>query len=298
MYCRKLKNDLATAQKDADHQKLLAYTVSKSFASAISENEQLREFARVAQQSAHASQQQSRHYQAEIHRLQRKLDQSLQLTATPQVAIREHPKQLPGRETAAAKRKAQEGQQADTKSQQQGAGDLSLQHRNAETQTESSGASMLLDKQQRISEQTATDLTHPQNNDMAVQGGVSLPQGIAHLQLELESVRSELLAMQQAAQRDQDKQHALLHVQCMLQQTEASLQSMTKLHQDMRRSMLSFPQLRQPASYVSQQPTVSKVDSGQVVRSAAHKRQQQNDCELSGKRQKVQADAVIELLHL
>lgn len=97
VYYRKLK-------KDADHHKLLAHTISKSFAAAISENEQLREFARMAHQSAQvsqaqaqASQQQNRYYQAEMHRLQKELDQSLQLTTKLQAAINEQPKQHPER---------------------------------------------------------------------------------------------------------------------------------------------------------------------------------------------------------
>ena len=295
VYCRKLRNDLATAYKDADHHKLLARTVSKSFAAAISENEQLRELTRAAQKSAQfsqvqaqASQQQSRRCQAELHRLQKKLDQSLQLTTTPKAATTEHPKQLHEQDIAAAKRKAREGQQAHPKCQKR-AGDQPLQYRHAETQTESSIASMLLDKQQTIPEQTASDMTHPQNNDEAVQDGITLHQRVALIQLELESVRFELLATQHAALHDQDNQHALLPVQCMLQQAEASLHSMTKLHQNMRQTMLSFPGSRKLASHVSQQPPVSKVDSGQA--STVHKRQQQNNCEPSGKRQKVEADA-------
>lgn len=297
-HCRKLKSDLVTAHKNADHHKLLAHTVSKSFAAAISENEQLREFARVAQQSAQASQQQSRHYQAEVHRLQKKLDHSLQLTTTPQAATSEHTKQLPGQELAAAKGQAQQVHQADPKCTQQAAGNQALQHRHAETQTEANIVSTLLDKQlQMTSEQEASDLTHPQNIDKAVQSDVGLHEKTP-LQLELESVRSELLAMQQAAQRDnqQDNQHALLPVQHMLQQTEALLQSMTKLYQETRHTMTSFPGLRTPASCVSQPLLDSKVDAGHTIRSAVHKRQQQNDCELTGKRQKVSADAAAQYL--
>lgn len=285
VYYRKLK-------KDADHHKLLAHTISKSFAAAISENEQLREFARGAHQSAqfsqvqaHASQQQSRHYQAEMHRLQKELDQSLRLTTTLQAAINEEPKQHSGQELAAAKRKAREVHHP---CPQQEMGDQSLQHKHAETQTEASIASTLLDEQAAASEQKATESTCPHGNHQAVQGGVNLHQRIAPLQLELEAVRSELFAMQQAAQHDQNNQHALLPVQCMLQQTEASIQSVANLHQDMRQTMLGLQQL---AKFVSQQPMGnSKVDA-QDCGSAVHKRQRQNDCEPCAKRQKVRADA-------
>lgn len=285
VYCRKLK-------KDADHHKLLAHTISKSFAAAISENEQLREFARGAHQSAqvsqvqaHASQQQSRHYQAEMHRLQKELDQSLQLTTKLQAAINEQPKQHPEQELAAAKRKAREVHHT---CQQQELGDRSLQHKHAKTQTEASIASTLLDRQPAASEQKAIESTCPQENHQAVQGGVNLYHRIAPLQVELEAVRSELFAMQQAAQHDQSNQHALSPVQCMLQQTEASIQSVANLHQDMRQTMLGLQQL---AKYVSQQPMGNSKIDGNSSGSAVHKRQPQNDCEPCGKRQKVQADA-------
>ena len=294
MYCRKLKIDLAAAHKDADHQKLLAYTVSKSFAAAIRENEQLREFARVAQQSVQASQaqiqasqQQSRHCQAEMRRLQKKLDHALQATTTPHAAISEHTSSLhlPGHEIAAAKRKAQGFQQTDPSCQQKEVGEHPRQHRHVETQTEATVASKLLDKQQTTSEHRATDSTHPQSNDKAVQGGVGFLHRVALLQLELGAVRSEVLAMQQAAQRDQDHHHALLPVQCMLQQTQAAVQSIAKLHINMNQAMISSPDIQQLANYVSQQlMSSSNVESEQANR--LHKRQQQDGCELNGKRQK------------
>lgn len=296
MCCRKLKNDLATAHKDADHQKLLAHTVSKSFAAAINENEHLREFARVAHQSVHAaqaqaqaSQQQSRHYQAEIHRLQKKLDRSLRPTTTNHAAISEHisslPKQLPGQELAAAKHKAREVHEPEHPCQQQEVGDHPGQQKHAETQTEASIASTLLGKQQTTSEHTASDITHPQSHENS---GVSLHPRVAHLQLELEAVRSELLTMQHAAQHDQVHHHACSV--CPLQQTEAAVQSITKLQQNMKQAMLSSSGVAQLANCVSQQVmSSSNVESEQA--NTLHKRQQQCECDFSGKRQKVQANA-------
>lgn len=285
VYYRKLK-------KDADHHKLLAHTISKSFAAAISESEQLREFARMAHQSAQvsqaqaqASQQQSRHYQAEMHRLQKELDQSLQLTTKLQASINEQPKQHPeDPELAAAKRKAREVHHT---CQQQEMDARSLQQRHAETQTEASKASAL-DRQPAASQQKATESTCPQENKQAVHSGVNLHRRIAPLQLELEAVRSELFAMQQAAQHNQNNQHALSPVQCMLQQTDASIQSVANLHQDMRQTMLGLQQL---AKYVTQQPRGNSEIDGNDLGSAVHKRQLQNGCEPCGKRQKVQADA-------
>ena len=301
MCCRKLRNDLATAHKDADHQKLLAHTVSKSFAAAINENEQLREFATVAQQSAHAlqaqaqaSQQQSRHYQAEIHRLQKKLDRSLRPTTTTDAAISEHisslPKHLPGLELAASKRKARDVSQTEHSRQQQELGDHPGQHRHAETQTEAIVAATLLGKQQTTPEPKDSASQHPQSDQKAVHSSVSLHPRVALLQRELEAVRSELLAMQQAAQHDQDHHHALLPVQCVLQQTEAAFQSIAKLQQNMKQGMPSSSGLAQRANCVSQQVmSSSNVESEQA--NSSHKRQQQDEYELSRKRQKVQANA-------
>ena len=243
--------------------------------------------ARVAQQSAQTAQQESRHYQAEAHRLQKKLDQALQLTTKPQSAISE---QVPTQELAAAKGRGHDAQQAENTCQQMGVAYQSLQHRDAATQTEASVIGVLLKKQETTSDLEASGFTPLEARDKAFISALGLQHRVAPLQVELEAVRSELLAIQQAAHHGQDNRHALMPVHCMLQQTEVSLQSIAKLHQDMQQAVLSFPGLKQLETYVRLQSSSTRKPDLEHANDV-HKRRQQDDCESSGKRQKVQADA-------
>lgn len=269
--------------------------MSKSYALAIIENEQLRKTARVAQHSAQVLHQQSRHDQAEMHKLQKELEQALQLKASAEpAASMEDSKQTPEQEPAAAQRKAQRVQRACNTCLPQAteAAHQPLQNRDAATQADACAVQLLLDEQQAASdpEQEATGVMQPEGPDGDVHHALSLLHRIAPLQSQLDAVRSELLAIQQAAQHDKNCIHASVPVQRMLRETPAMLESMSVLHDDMKAAVHSLPKLKQPAKIVkgSQSMQVDLEHSKQI---AVHKRQQYDDCESTGKRQKLQSDA-------
>lgn len=287
---RKLKADAAKAQRDADHQRLLAYTVSKSFALTISENEQLRDTARAAQHSAQVAQQQSRHDQAEVHRLRKEVEQALQQKAcaepAPSIA---HSRQLSGHVLPEAQRVQQTS--ATCMLQATEAARHPLQHRDVATQSEACFTKLSLDKQHAAShsEEEPIGVVQPEANDRDVHGALSLQFEVTPLQVQLNAVRSELFAIQQAAQQDQHCEHASVSVQRMLQQTEAILQSMSELHQEMEKAVFSCSGTTQPAISVSES---MQVDLEHADRGALHKRQRFDDCESSGKRHRIQSNAV------
>lgn len=293
---RKLKSDATKAQRDADHHRLLAHTVSKSYALAIVEIEQLRELAREAQHSAQVSQQQSRHDQAEAHRLRKQVEQALQLRGSVQPAVSiQDSKQASGHVPEAAEPEAQELQQTSNSCLQQAA---EAAHRpqlhDDTTQSEAGVTQLPCDTHQAASDlkQEVMDMVQPSDHDRDVQVAMGLQHRIASLQVQLDVVTSGVLAMQQAAQHDQCCKHAPLPVDRMLLQMEAMLQSMSMLYKQMKKVVCSLPETKQHAVSVSQgvrnsvQLHIKHTDQG-----AADKRQQCDDCAPCGKRQKLQPHA-------
>lgn len=239
------------------------------------------------QHSAQVAQQQSRHDQAEVHRLQKEVEQALQQEActepAPSIA---HSKQISGHVLA----EAQKLQQTSTTCMQQAteAARHPLQHRASAIQSEAHVTKLLPDKQQAASqpEQEPIGVVQPEDSDRDVHGALSLQFKVTPLQVQLNAVRSELIAIQQAAEQDQHCEHASVSVQRMLQQTEAILQSMSELHQEMEKAVSGTIQ---PAMSVCES---MQVDLDHTHQRAVHKRQRCDDCESSGKRHRAQSNAV------
>ena len=259
--CRKLRSELADAQQVADHHKLLAHTVSKSYALAIIENEQLHQASRLAQHSIHRAQQQSKHHQEEAERLQKKLDQALHLTAIAEAAGVQQSKLDGGSDfAAAADCKACEAEQAhQTGSTCQQDPPHKLQRDADQAEPHSCAASRHVPHENEgTQDQNAIGLTDVQDHSKTVQLDSTLQHKIASLEHELTAVKAQLMAAQQTLQatqqQQQDYQHAFRFALRKLQQSEASLNIVVKLHENLKSAILRPRQgLPQLASRACQQ---------------------------------------------
>lgn len=300
---RKLKTDLANAEKAADQHKQLAHTVSKSYALTISENEQLLKAVRHAQHSIHRAQQQSRHHQEESQRLRRELDEALQVTAVAEAGSGQQHKPDGGADCAAAAEcsacGAEQAHQKDSTCQQDKA--LKLQKGADQAKPHRSAAGQhVLDENEGAQDQNDIDLTVAQDRSKTVQLATGLQHKVASLEHKLKAVTAQLLAVQQTLQatqqQQQDYQHAFRFAFMKLQQSEVSLQHVVKLQEDLKSAILQRRRGMLPcASHDGQQAkcnsTTAHVDHEQILKAQSHKRPQDGDSHRISKRHKSPAKA-------
>ena len=243
LLCRKLKNDLAAAQKDADHHRLLAHTVSKSYALAITENERLKEANRLAKQQA---QQQSRQHKLEAHSMQNKLNAAMQQISGDQAAkqpLFENVTEL----AAAEHRPCGTNHQTAEACQQD---NICKLHTNAASQTE-------LITSLATAEQDPIDLTHAEQHQQDRQHAEQLQERISFLERERTCLISQLpqsrQQMQTLWQDKPDHRMESVFAQKQYQQAMKLLESAGQLYERVKPAVYT---LNQP--FVSHAPLVSQ----------------------------------------